>query len=255
MIFPPEHPSITVPLVGAAPLAAATFLARPNRFLVAARLEDGATVAAHLADRGRLLTKLVPGARLVLGHKPGEGRKTQYQVAGVYVGDQLVSLDTHLPNRLVEAALRAGALPQFAGYPHVEREVQVGASRFDFGLAPAAPTGTKRHGGACPCIVEVKSVADVVDTIAVFPDAPTTRGRRHLLELAHLAEAGVRSAVVFVVQRGDGTAVAVNRAIDPDFAVALSEVARRGVELYAYRCPLTLAGIRLGEGLPVLTEG
>ncbi|MBA3468604.1 MAG: DNA/RNA nuclease SfsA [Herpetosiphonaceae bacterium] len=246
--------SITVPLVGAAPLLAATFLARPNRFLVEARLEDGSIVAAHLADRGRLLTKLVPQAQMVLGHKPGAGRKTQYQVAGVYVGDQLVSLDTHLPNRLIEAALRAGALSQFAIYPHVEREVQVGASRFDFGLAAAPPTAGKRHGGASPCIVEVKSVADVADGLAVFPDAPTTRGRRHLLELAELAVAGVRTAVVFVVQRGDGSAVAVNRAIDPDFAVALSEVARRGVELYAYRCPLTLAGIALGQPLPVLTE-
>ncbi len=254
MTASPQPTSITIPLVGAAPLLAATFLARPNRFLVEARLEDGSVVAAHLADRGRLLTKLVPDARLVLGHKPGAGRKTQYQVAGVYLGAELVSLDTHLPNRLIEAALRAGALPPFAAYPHVEREVQVGASRFDFGLAAAPPTASKRHGGAAPCIVEVKSVADVVDGIAVFPDAPTTRGRRHLLELAELAETGVRTAVVFVVQRGDGTAVAVNRAIDPDFGLALSEVARRGVELYAYRCPLTLAGIWLGAALPVLTE-
>lgn len=254
MTFFLPQSSICVPLVGGAPLLEAAFIARPNRFLVQAQLRDGSVVAAHLADRGRLLTKLVPAARLVLGHKPGETRKTQYQVAGVYVGEQLVSLDTHLPNRLIEAALHAGALAQFAHYPYVEREVSLGASRFDFGLAPTRPIASKRMGASAPCIVEVKSVGDVENAVAVFPDAPTTRGRRHLLELAHLAESGVRTAVVFVIQRGDGTAVMVNRAIDPEFADALVEVARRGVELYAYRCPLTLAGICLGEPVPVLLD-
>jgi sugar fermentation stimulation protein A len=244
--------SISVPLLGGAPLVEATFLARPNQFLVEARLADGSGVQAHLADRGRLLTQLVPGATLVLGHKPGATRKTQFQVAGVYVGAQLVSLDTVLPNRLIEAALRAGALPPFAGYGHVEREVRVGASRFDFGLAPLPPAGPGRLGDRSPCLLEVKSVADVHDGLALFPDAPTTRGRRHLLELAELAERGVRAAVAFVAQRGDARAVAVNMAIDPAFGAALAEVAARGVEIHAFRCPLTLDGITLAEALPVI---
>lgn len=243
--------SISVPLLGGAPLVEATFLARPNQFLVEARLGDGTPVQAHLADRGRLLTQLVPGATLVLGHKPGTARKTQFQVAGVYVGALLVSLDTVLPNRLIEAALRAGAVPPFAGYSHVEREVRVGASRFDFGLAPLAPPETARLGERCPCLLEVKSVADVRDGLALFPDAPTSRGRRHLLELAELAERGVRAAVAFVAQRGDARAVAVNMAVDPAFGAALAEVAARGVEIYAFRCPLTLAGITLAEEVPV----
>ena len=243
---------ITVPLVGGAPLVCASFVARPNQFLVQARLHDGSLVAAHLADRGRLLTQLVPNATLVLGHKPGTTRKTQYQVAGVYVGEQLVSLDTVLPNRLIEAALRARALELFAAYAHVEREVPLGGSRFDFGLALESPADGKPLRGACPCIVEVKSVADVQNGVALFPDAPTIRGKRHLLELAHLAERGIRSAVLFVVQRNDGESVAVNRAIDPDFAATLAEVAQRGVEVYGFRCPLTLAGITLSAALPVV---
>ncbi len=242
---------IQVKLVGGAPLVMASFLARPNSFLVVAQLLDGAIVQAHLADRGRLLTKLVHGAQLVLGHKPAEGRKTAYQVAGVYEGNELVSLDTGLPNRLVEAALRARALAPFAEYSHVEREVALGSSRFDFGLAPAPPTQAKRHGGACPWLVEVKSVGDAEAGLALFPDAPTVRGRRHLLELAELHEQGRRTAVVFVVQRGDAQRVAVNRHIDPAFAETLAAVAARGVEIYAYRCPLSLAGIRLAEQLPV----
>lgn len=243
---------ISIPLLDGAPLIEARFVARPNTFLVEARLDSGGIVAAHMADRGRLLTKLVPEARLVLGHKAGAKRKTQYQVAGVYGDDQLISLDTQLPNRLIEAALRVQALLPFAEYMHVEREVTLGASRFDFGVAHEPPSG-KRYGADCPCVIEVKSVGDVENGIALFPDAPTSRGRRHLLELADLAEHGKRTAVIFVVQRGDGEAVAVNRAIDPDFADTLAEVAQRGVELYAYRCPLTLAGITLGKELGVRT--
>ncbi|XSG73191.1 DNA/RNA nuclease SfsA [Herpetosiphon llansteffanensis] len=246
-----ETNSIQIALVGGAPLVMASFLARPNQFLVVAALADGSIVQAHMADRGRLLTKLVPGAQLVLGHKPAEGRKTAYQVAGVYEGNELVSLDTGLPNRLVEAALRARALSPFAAYSHVEREVKHGASRFDFGLAPAPPTHAKRYGGDCPWLVEVKSVGDAADGLALFPDAPTVRGRRHLLELAELHEQGRRTAVVFIVQRGDAQRVSVNRQIDPAFAETLALVASCGVEIYAYRCPLSLAGIQLAEQLPI----
>ncbi|HEY1015024.1 MAG TPA: DNA/RNA nuclease SfsA, partial [Herpetosiphonaceae bacterium] len=109
------------------------------------------------------------------------------------------------------------------------------------------------HGAAgCPCVVEIKSAADARDGLALFPDAPTSRGRRHLLELADLAERGIRAAVIFAVQRADGRALAVNRPIDPEFAAALEQVAGRGVEVYAYRCPLTTAGIALAEEIPVL---
>jgi sugar fermentation stimulation protein A len=225
----------------------ATFVARPNRFLVEAML-DGELVQAHLADRGRLKETLISGTRLLLADHVGKVRKTRYQAVAAYRAiersaehERITSLDTQLPNRLIEAALRAGVLPQFADYPVIRREVQVGGSRFDFQLSD----------GQYRCTLEVKSAGFVENGIALFPDAPTERGRRHLHELAELARAGERAAVVFVAQ-GDAHTVAMNTAIDPEFARALRHAAEAEVEVYAYACPLASAGITLGGEVPVV---
>lgn len=237
------EPLARVPLGHGGELVEARFVARPNRFLVEAEL-DGVIVYAHLADRGRLKETLIPGVRLLLARANGAGRKTQFQaVAAVQEAGSLASLDTQLPNRLIEAALRVGALPQFAMYPEIRREVKVGGSRFDFQLTD----------GPYRCTVEVKSAGYVQDGVALFPDAPTTRGRRHLEELAELARAGERAAVVFVAQ-GEAQAVGMYTAIDPEFAATLRRVAAEGVEVYAYACPLTRHGIVFGREIPVTKE-
>lgn len=235
----PAGAEVRVPLVGDAPLYDARFLARPNRFVVEAELSSGEQISAHCADRGRLLW-LVPGLPLLVGHKPAAGRKTSYQVAAAWIDGAWSSLDTHLPNRLIEHALRLGALPQFASYPTIKREARHGSSRFDFLLAD----------GDRQCYVEVKSVGHVEDGVGRFPDAPTERGRRHLEELAALAASGTRTAVIFVAQNANATVVMPDRAIDPDFAATLGAVMQAGVEIYAYRCPLERNGITLTQAIP-----
>jgi sugar fermentation stimulation protein A len=229
-----------VPLTATGPLTEATFVGRPNQLLVEARV-GARVVRAHMADRGRLLGLLTPGARLLLAPRDELGRKTAFQVVGVYSGDELVSLDTHLPNRLALAALSAGALPQFARYTRVQREVTVGDHRFDFRLGEGTQT----------CLVEVKSVGKVEDGIAMFPDAPTERGRAHMDLLARMAGSGQRCAVLFIVQRHRARAVVPDEEVDPEFARALRNAMRCGVEVYANLCPLTPEGITLGPPLPV----
>jgi sugar fermentation stimulation protein A len=257
--------SIHIPLGSGGALVEATFLSRPNRFLVNAEL-NGTVVQAHLADRGRLKETLVPGVRLLLAYHDLTRRKTAFQaVAAIHEASDLgigacvnredaslnsfastlISLDTHLPNRLIEAALRAEALLPFRGYTSLRREVTVGGSRFDFQLAD----GIRR------CTVEVKSAGLVRDRMGLFPDAPTERGRRHVAELTALAQAGERASVVFVAQGGDAHAVKVDTQIDPAFAAELRAAAKAGVEVYAYACPLTPAGIWLGQSIPVLELG
>jgi sugar fermentation stimulation protein A len=231
---------VRVPLTATGPLTEATFQSRPNQLLVEARV-NGRVVRAHMADRGRLIDLLTPGARLLLAPRDEIGRKTAFQVVGVYSGDELVSLDTQLPNRLVMAALAAGALPQFARYTKVQREVAIGAHRFDFRLGEGLNT----------CVLEVKSVGKVEAGLARFPDAPTERGRMHLEVLAQMARSGQRSAVVFVVQRHQARALVPDDAVDPAFGRALRAAITSGVEVYAYLCPLTPEGLTLGPALPV----
>jgi sugar fermentation stimulation protein A len=236
-------PSITIPLGRGGAIVEGRFLSRPNRFLVEALVGDQ-VVQAHLADRGRLRETLVPDARLLLAHQPGPKRATSYQAVAAYVGERLASIDTALPNRLIEAALRAQAIAPFEGYPMVRREAVVGASRFDFLLE--GPSGR--------CLLEVKSAGLIIAGVALFPDAPTDRGRRHLRELTELVQQGQRCAVLFVAQ-GNATAVAMHTAIDPRFAEELARAHANGLEVYAYSCPLSPTGIELGQPIPVQMTG
>jgi sugar fermentation stimulation protein A len=106
------------------------------------------------------------------------------------------------------------------------------------------------HEGQLLC--EVKSVGAQRDRIALFPDAPTLRGVRHLALLASLARGGRGCAIVFCAQRGDVRAVAPDVAIDPAFAASLRRAARAGVRIAALRCSAGLSGMRLHGEIPVL---
>lgn len=232
--------SVQLPLGNGGRIANATFVERPNRFVVLARQPNGELVAAHCADRGRLLW-LQPGMPLLLAAQDGAGRKTRFQVVAAWTNSAWASLDTHLPNRLVALALRQGALAPFAGYAAIKREATHGASRFDFRL----DAGKRR------CWLEVKSAGVAHNGIAAFPDAPTERGARHINELAALARGGVRAGLVFIAQHAGARVVKPDEQIDPVFAGALRSALADGVEVYAYRCPVDREGITLGEPIEV----
>ncbi len=204
-------------------LVEARFLERPNRFLVLADLQ-GEVVPCHLPNPGRLQELLLPGARLSLRRQPRHQRKTAYDVAAVRTGDVLVSVDTRLPNRAVRRALEARILPEFQAFTQVLPEVALGDSRMDFLL---------RDGK--DCYLEVKSVTLVEDGVALFPDAPTERGRRHVQELAEAVRGGLRAAILFLVQRPDARLFRPRDATDPRFGEALRRAHGEGVEVYAYR--------------------
>lgn len=239
------------------PLLQAAFVERPNRFVIHARLvETGEVVRAHCPNPGRMHELLWPGAVVYLSPAEDPGRRTPYTLRFIEHPQhgQLISLNTQLPNQLFAEGLATGFFPQFQGYSRVQREVSVPhpsangvVSRVDFRLSrPDGPA----------CWVETKSVTLVhEDGLAEFPDAPTTRGRRHVEELAALAAQGDRACVVFIVQRPDATRLRANQATDPAFAQALAQAAAQGVEVYAYTCRVTLHDITLAGQIPVETSG
>jgi sugar fermentation stimulation protein A len=234
------------------------FLSRDNRFRVTVEV-DGQPVWAHLPNSGRLGELLVPGHRVLLAERPAPHRKTRYDFCLVEadarsesadgrwasVDARWVSVDARLPNDLVAEALRLGRLAPLAGYPTVKREVAFGQSRIDFLLE--APD-------RAPCLLEIKSVTLVIEGLGCFPDAVTARGKRHLLELAEAQEAGYRAAALFVVQRDDTAGLRPHDESDPDFGRTLREVARRGVEVYAYGCRVEPACVEVTRRLPVHLE-
>ena len=169
----------------------ARFVERPNRFVVRCRLRGGRVVEAFLPNPGRLWELLFPDATLYLTHvqAASEDRRTAYSVLAVERDGAPVFLDTHLTNRVARRLIETGRIPGLEGAEVVRAEVPRGRSRFDFLLS---------HGGQ-EVYAEVKSVTLFGNGVAMFPDAVTERGRKHLLELAALARSGTRALVVFLV--------------------------------------------------------
>ncbi len=222
------------------PLVPARFVRRLNRFLAEVEVE-GRSERAHVRNSGRLRELLTPGRKVWLEPGVAAGRATRFTLALARTSGGYVSLDAHLPNRLVEAALRRGRLPGFRGYRLIRREPRVGANRADFLLG---------RGGR-QCLVEVKSVSLLREGIALFPDAPTLRGRVHLGHLIAARRREMGAAVVFVIQRGDAEAFAPHRDADPEFAALLEACAHAGVRLLALTCRVTPRGVAIARRVPV----
>lgn len=224
------------------PLIAGRIMRRENRFVVSAVVE-GEEIRAHLSSSGRMTGLIAEGRRAWFIPTSGAGRKTTHRILLAETTDStLVSVDAVLPNRLFREAFSEGRLGEFAAYDTFRSEVTRGNSRFDFSLS----------GEAGDCLVEVKSVTLVEDGTALFPDAPTLRGTKHVRELTELTRSGVSScAVVFVIQRGDAERFRPHATIDPDFAELIARAVRAGVRMYAYGCEVGTMNVRIAERLPV----
>ena len=218
----------------------ARLVRRDNRFRVTVEV-GGRQVAAHLPNSGRLTELLTPGRPCWLEPIASPRRKTGYDLRLVVFAGVLVSVDARLPNPLLAEALEEDRLIPFQGYTAYRREVTLGQSRIDFQLQ--MPEG--------PLWMESKSVTLVERGVALFPDAPTGRGTRHVEELMRVAGHGHRAAIVFVVQRPDALCFSPHSEADPAFSEALRLAAHRGVAVHAWTCQVDREAIAIGEKIPV----
>lgn len=216
------------------------FIQRDNRFRATVSVR-GEEAWAHVPNSGRLQELFQPGRPVWLAPAAGAHRKTSYDLKLVEYASVLVSVDARLPNPLFAEALANKKLPGFH-YPIVKQEVTYGRSRLDFRLS-GPDQGV--------CWVETKSVTLVEDGLAMFPDAPTGRGRRHLQELVQARLAGNQAAVVFVVQRPDAHRFQPHPEADPQFAIALGQAAAAGVAVRAFSCEVSRREITIASEIPV----
>lgn len=224
------------------PRVIGTFVGRRRRFLADVLLEDGTATVAHCPNTGSMKGCLFPGHPVLLWDSRNPLRKLRYTWKAVDAGGFWVGIDTSLPNRLVEEAVRAEAIPGLEGFPRIVREQRCGErSRID--LLLEGPSGR--------CFVEVKNCTLVEEGAARFPDAVTDRGLRHLRELTAMVASGDRAAMVYVVQRSDAERFEPAREIDPAYAQGLGAAVRAGVETYAVLTRVSPEGVELAGVLPV----
>jgi sugar fermentation stimulation protein A len=216
----------------------ATLIERPNRFLGVVELE-GKKVQAFIPNPGRMHELMVPGTRVYVIPKEGDHRKTKFDLTLMEYNNTLVSIDSRLPNYMLKESINNG-LEEFKGF-HVERaEPTFHDSRLDLKLTD----------GTNQVLLEAKSCTLVEDGIALFPDAPTKRGARHMNTLVKALEHG-RAAVCFVIQRNDAREWRPNEKMDPDFAQALRNAVENGVEAYAYTCDINLETVSIVKRVPI----
>lgn len=226
------------------PLEEGRLLRRYKRFLADIETAGGEVLTLHCPNTGSMLHCQPPGARVWFNRASGPKRKLPgtWELVETDHG-RLACINTARANRLVEEALLAGGIAELAGFTALRREVAYGLenSRADFRLE--YPAG--------PLYLEVKSVTlGFADTpVAAFPDAVTTRGARHLRELAALAAAGERAVLLYCVLLEGIEAVRPAAEIDAAYALALGEARRQGVQVLAYGARLSPAGVQLDRPL------
>lgn len=224
-------------------LIEAEFVERPNRFLSRVRI-NGEVHDSHVPDPGRLKELLFPGARVLVEPKPGTHRKTNYATVMVYAGQELISINSQLPNAFTRYCLDHSAIPAFVGWQIKKQEYTLGRSRFDFLLEK---DGLEK-------LVEVKSATLVEEGVVRFPDAVTSRGRRHVLHLADSITPQRSAAVLFIVQRSDAVSFEPHWERDPEFAEALRDSVSRGVELIIYTTQMEPDSMTLLRSIPYQLE-
>ncbi|WP_368489434.1 DNA/RNA nuclease SfsA [Clostridium sp. BJN0013] len=204
----------------------AEFIRRPNRFQAYVKLNDS-EIMVHVPNTGRCREILVPRATILLREENGINRKTKYDLIAGYKGNKLINIDSQIPNKVVEEALNSGNISYFKKYKEVEREKTFGNSRFDFKLS---------GNGSEKCYIEVKGVTLEKKGVAMFPDAPTERGRKHLLELVEVKKSGMDAAVLFLIQMKEVRYFRPYDEMDKKFGEALRYAKDNYVQIVAYDC-------------------
>ena len=225
-------------------IVAGTFVSRPNRFI--AHVKTGnRTVVCHVKNTGRCRELLIPGVTVILEFHPDavlSGRKTEYDLIGVYKNGLLINMDSQAPNKAAWewlVSLGGGQYTEKNHYPlgsyvpfDIRREVTHGDSRFDLAFS----LRNRDTKAVSPAFMEVKGVTLEENGLALFPDAPTKRGIKHLKGLIRAHEEGYEAYVLFVIQMKGILGFTPNDITHPAFGETLRQAREAGVHVLAYDC-------------------
>lgn len=201
----------------------AKFISRPNRFIAIVEI-DGQKEICHVKNTGRCKELLIAGSKVFVQEAKGDTRKTKYDLIAVYKGERLINIDSQAPNKIFhEWVLSCGF---FEDIRLIKPEYKYNNSRFDFYIE----TGNRK------IFVEVKGVTLEEDGVALFPDAPTERGIKHLTGLSRSMEDGYEAYLFFIIQMKGVLYFIPNYKTHPAFGESLSKAAKQGVKVIALDC-------------------
>ncbi|MBZ2174470.1 DNA/RNA nuclease SfsA [Schnuerera sp. xch1] len=219
----------------------AIFLERPNRF-IAKVLINNVEETVHIKNTGRCKELLIPGAKVILEDcSSNSNRKTKYSLIAVDKGDMLVNMDSQVPNAVVFEALNKNRIHGFENLTNISREVTFGKSRFDIYFESEKQKG----------FIEVKGVTLENDGIAMFPDAPTERGTKHVYEMIKAVKESYRGAILFLIQMKGPKLFRPNWDMDSKFSEAVRLASENNVDILAYDSIVNHNNISIGKPIEI----
>jgi sugar fermentation stimulation protein A len=220
-----------------------SFIKRYKRFFVDAKLENGETVVTHCPNTGSMKGLIIEGAPVYLTPNDDPKRKLKYTFEMIDAGTSLVGVNTSLPNKVVEEGVEKDLIPALLGYSNIRREVKYGEnSRIDLLLEAE---------GKPKCYVEVKNTTLAEGKTALFPDSVTSRGTKHLLELAEMVKQGHRSVMVFLCNRADCEEFSVADEIDKVYGETFRSVLKERVEAVCMKVRISPNEIIIDKEIPI----
>ncbi|HAF29784.1 MAG TPA: DNA/RNA nuclease SfsA [Bacteroidales bacterium] len=222
------------------PLIHGRLIKRYKRFLADVKLDNGEIITAHCTNSGSMKSCLEDNAEVYLTPIDDPNRKTKFTWEMIKINGDWVGINTGNPNKLAFEAIKNGDIEKLKGYTEVQREVKFGDSRFDVMAKNDKET----------CFIEVKNVTYKEGDYALFPDAVTTRGKKHLETLIKVKEQGMRAVMLYIIQRMDVSVFAPAKEIDPEYSKSLKKAFEKGVEIIPMQAKVTPEKIELVKELP-----
>lgn len=228
------------------PLQAATLIKRYKRFLADVVTDEGREITVHCPNSGSMRGCSTPGSRVMLSTSANPQRKYPQTFEMIQKGDTWIGVNTMLTNHIVAEAIAEEKIKELQGIDSITREVKTSASsRLDLLL----------EKGEKKIYVEIKNCSLAEEGWAMFPDAVTARGTKHLRELADLVQKGSQGVIFFCVQRTDADRFRPAAHTDPLYTQTLIEVARQGVQILVYQAEVSPRSISIRKSLPCFLEG
>lgn len=220
----------------------AEFLYRKNRFIAICK-KGFLTLTVYVPNTGRCKELLTEAATVFLTYDDNPNRKTSYTLIAVMKGEKIINIDSQAPNQIVEEALLKNKIDLGFKYNKIKREYTHGDSRFDFYL----------EGENNKALLEVKGVTLEKNGIVAFPDAPTSRGLKHIKGLINSKDEYL-TYLLFVIQMKDVKFFTPNYLTDKNFSKGLLEASENGVKILAYDCLVRRNSLEISEKVPVILE-
>lgn len=214
----------------------ATFINRPNRFNAKVLFENE-EIIVHVPNTGRCREILKEGTKVYLREELNPTRKTKFDLIAAVKDNILINIDSQIPNKVVNEALINKKIKGLEKYVNIEKEKTFGKSRFDFKLST--------EDNSEMYYLEIKGVTLEKDGKSKFPDAPTERGAKHLLELIEAKKEGYGAGVLFLIQIENVFSFEPNIETDPEFTSALKLAKENNVDIMAYNCKVEKESIEI----------